>query len=90
MAPYFWAACTTGLGLAWKSGIAAEVICRPAFSIGKNLQDAKVYLETPEVFAWTLMVIFLSLSLEKLLVGTIQAWNRKKRPGETGSVSGKI
>lgn len=40
--------------------------------------------------AWTLMVIFLSLSLEKLLVGTIQAWNRKKRPGETGSVSGKI
>lgn len=42
--PYFLTACTTGLGFAWKSGIAAEVICRPAASIGRQLQDAKTYL----------------------------------------------
>lgn len=66
--PYFIAACTTGMGLAWKSGIAAEVICRPDFSIGKQLQNAKIYLETPYVFAWTITVVMLSILLEKLLV----------------------
>ena len=66
--PYFMAACTTGMGLAWKSGIAAEVICRPELSIGRQLQSAKIYLETPEVFAWTITVVALSLLLEKLLV----------------------
>lgn len=66
--PYFLAACTTGLGFAWKSGIAAEVICRPVMSIGRGLQDAKTYLETPEVFAWTLTVVVLSLLLEKGLM----------------------
>jgi NitT/TauT family transport system permease protein len=66
--PYFTAACTTGMGLAWKSGIAAEVICRPDFSIGKQLQNAKIYLETPDVFAWTITIVLLSMLLEKLLV----------------------
>lgn len=66
--PYFLAACTTGLGFAWKSGIAAEVICRPALSIGRQLQDAKIYLETPEVFAWTGTVVALSILLEKGLL----------------------
>lgn len=65
--PHFAAACANGLGFAWKSGIAAEVIAKPALSIGKNLQDAKVYLETPQLFAWTLVVILLSLIFEKLL-----------------------
>jgi NitT/TauT family transport system permease protein len=56
------------MGLAWKSGIAAEVICRPDFSIGKQLQNAKIYLETPDVFAWTITIVLLSMLLEKLLV----------------------
>lgn len=67
--PYLMAACTTGLGFAWKSGVAAEVICRPAFSIGKQLNDAKASLETPEVFVWTAVVIALSVLLEHLFVG---------------------
>lgn len=62
--PSFATACTTGMGLAWKSGIAAEVISRPPIAIGSRLQDAKVYLETPEVFAWTITVVLLSLLLE--------------------------
>lgn len=70
--PYFVAACTTGLGFAWKSGIAAEVICRPEFSIGKRLQEAKIYLETPEVFAWTITVVILSMLLENGLVALVR------------------
>jgi NitT/TauT family transport system permease protein len=65
--PFLAAACTTGMGLAWKSGVAAEVISRPELSIGRQLQDAKVYLETPAVFAWTITVVALSLLLERLL-----------------------
>lgn len=75
--PYFMAACTTGLGFAWKSGIAAEVICRPAQSIGKYLQDAKLTLETPDVFAWTITVVTLSLLLEKLLVAAARRFGRR-------------
>ena len=65
--PYFYAGCATAIGFAWKAGIAAEVIARPALSIGRNLQDAKVYLRTEELFAWTLAIVLLSLLLEALL-----------------------
>lgn len=75
--PFFLTAAVNGLGFAWKSGVAAEVICRPDFSIGKQLQDAKTYLETPEVFAWTAVVIVLSLLLEQVLL-RITAAARKK------------
>ena len=74
--PHFRTAFVNSLGLAWKSGIAAEVICRPEDSIGRMLQEAKIYLETPEVFAWTTVVILLSLSIEKLLTFAV---NRQKK-----------
>lgn len=68
--PYFSAAATTTMGLSWKAGIAAEVICTPTNTIGAGIQNAKIYLETPSLFAWTLTVIVLSMLLEKLL-GTL-------------------
>lgn len=77
--PFFLTACVNGLGFAWKSGVAAEVICSPRFAIGSCLQDAKIYLETPEVFAWTAVVIVLSILLEKLLL-YVTAPARKKVP----------
>ncbi len=63
--PYFGAAATTSMGLAWKAGIAAEVIATPRFSIGTAIYDSKIYLETPELFAWSIVVIVLSVILEK-------------------------
>lgn len=65
--PSFTAAAANALGFAWKSGIAAEVICRPSGSIGRLLQDAKLYLETPAVFALTAVVALLSLILEIII-----------------------
>lgn len=65
--PYFSAAATTTMGLAWKAGIAAEVICSPKNTIGAGISDAKVYLETPSLFAWTITVIILSVILEKII-----------------------
>ena len=65
--PHVAAAVTTALGFAWKSGIAAEVICGPRNAIGTGLKNAKAYLETPEVFAWTVTVVVLSVLLGRLL-----------------------
>ena len=65
--PALKAACLTALGLAWKSGIAAEVLSQPKKAIGTNIYYSKVYLETPELFAWTASVIALSFLLETVV-----------------------
>ncbi len=64
---HFTSGLLTAFGLAWKSGVAAEVICPPVRAIGSRLQAARLALETPELFAWTLVIIALSLLLERLL-----------------------
>ena len=66
--PYLLAACRLGVGLSWKAGTAAEVIGVPRGSIGEKLQQAKVYLDTPDLFAWTLVIVLLSLLFEKALL----------------------
>ncbi len=66
--PYLLSACTICIGFCWKSGVAAEVIGLANHTIGMHLYNAKVYLETPELFAWTLVIILLSVSIEKWMV----------------------
>lgn len=66
--PYFQAACASALGLCWKSGIAAEVIGMPSGTIGAMLQQAKVYLDTPDLFAWTVVIVLISFLFEKVFV----------------------
>ncbi len=79
--PYFLAAFKTSLGLAWKAGVAAEVIAFTKNSIGKELNSAKTYLETADVFAWTLTVIIISMVLEKLLLLTVTKITEKRKKG---------
>lgn len=55
------------MGLAWKSGVAAEVIGIPTGSIGERLYKAKVYLASPELFAWTLTIVLASMLCERAL-----------------------
>ena len=54
----------TSLGLAWKAGVAAEIITSPENSIGAEISNAKNAFEGAEMFAWTLTVVLLSLALE--------------------------
>lgn len=68
----------TALGFAWKSGIAAEVICRPENSIGNKLQLAKLYIETPDVFALTAVVALLSILLETAIKKTVKEYLNDK------------
>lgn len=67
LTPYFYSGCMTSLGLAWKSGVAAEVISYPKVAIGKEMNEAKILLETSDVFVWTLTLIALSLIFESLI-----------------------
>lgn len=79
--PYFTAACTTSLGLCWKSGIAAEIIGLPSGSIGNRLYQTKLYLDTPQMFAWTAVIVIISIAAEKgfnLLLNTL---NKKIQKG---------
>lgn len=48
--------------------MAAEVIGIPRGSVGECLQQAKVYLDTPDLFAWTLVIVALSLAFEQLVL----------------------
>ena len=80
-APYFLSALQTGLGLAWKSGVAAEVLTVPARSIGRQLYESKLYLQTVELFAWTAAVVVCSLVIEKLLSAGVARLRRHRRMG---------
>lgn len=71
--PYFAAACSTGIGIGWKAGVAAEVLGLPKNSIGKALYNAKIYLEMPDLFSWTVVIILLSLLFEKLAAALLRA-----------------
>ena len=69
--PFFRAGCSVALGLCWKAGIAAEVIGIPEQSIGEMLYNAKIYLNTPDLFAWTVVIVMISLLFEKLFLAGI-------------------
>lgn len=71
--PYFRTACEVGLGLCWKSGVAAEVIGITAGSIGEKLYDAKLLFSTADLLAWTVVIVLLSLGFEKLFLRALQA-----------------
>lgn len=66
----------TALGFAWKSGVAAEVICRPVNSLGNMLQEAKIYIETAEVFAITAVVALLSIILERIIKAVVGRYSK--------------
>ncbi len=65
--PHFFAAASTALGFAWKAVITAEILSLPKLGIGRQMQNDKLYLDIPELFAWTLLVILFSVCVEALL-----------------------
>ena len=74
---YFRSAVSLGLGLCWKSGAAAEVIGLPAGSIGEALYTAKVYFQTGDLFAWTAVIVTVSVIFERLFLRLVDAAVRK-------------
>lgn len=94
--PFLLSSLKVALGMCWKSGVAAEVIGTPAFSIGERLYMSKIYLETAEVFAWTAVVILLSFCFEKAILWLVRAFfdwepecSAPRRVGDRRSSAGR-
>ena len=87
--PFLYSSMKISLGMCWKSGVAAEVIGLPDFSIGEGLYFSKITLNTAGVFAWTGVIILLSILFEKLVLnGTERFLNWEpevKKPGNASS-----
>lgn len=71
--PFLISACSVTTGMAWKAGVAAEIIGTPNGSVGKMLYTAKIYLDTDDLLAWTVIIVVISVLFEKLFM-----WGLKK------------
>lgn len=65
VAPFLVAASEVVVGMSWKAGVAAELIGSPLGSIGERIYQSKLLLDTPGLFAWTVVVIGLATLCEK-------------------------
>lgn len=70
--PQVLAGAETGMGLAWKSGVTAEIIAMAAPSIGGALFDAKLYLDLSGLLAWTLVLLLVAALFQKLFRTLLQ------------------
>lgn len=75
--PYVISASRIGLGMCWKAGIAAEVIGLPEQSIGEQLYLSKVYLDTGSLFAWTIVIVAVSVLFERIFIFLL-VWAKRR------------
>ena len=76
--PYFRTALLTAMGMAWKAGVAAEVLCTPDGTLGQMIWASKRDIQTADLFGWTVVVIAVCCALEKLLGLLLKAPRRAK------------
>lgn len=86
--PYLVSSLKISLGMSWKSGVAAEVIGMPEYSLGERLYMSKIYLDTAGLFAWTLLVILLSFLFEKAVLNLVEKFAGWQPFISVGSESG--
>ena len=67
LSPYITSAVSLGAGLAFKSGIAAEIIAVPAESMGEAMYYASLWLQNVDLFTWTVVLLIMSVLFEKML-----------------------
>jgi NitT/TauT family transport system permease protein len=66
------AACSLSLGLSWKAGVAAEVMGLPPGSIGEQFYQARIFVDTAGILAWTVVVVAFSFLFEKAFLAVLQ------------------
>lgn len=77
--PFIITTVSVGIGFSWKAGVAAEVIGIPSGSIGERLYEAKLYLMTKELLAWTIVIIIISMIFENLVLWLLRLPKQKGR-----------
>ena len=74
--PFLLSSTKISLGMTWKSGIMAEVLATPALSIGKEMATARTFLDTPDLLAWTVVVMVLSVLFEQVFMALLKRANK--------------
>ncbi|MDL2302226.1 ATP-binding cassette domain-containing protein [Lachnospiraceae bacterium OttesenSCG-928-D06] len=88
LGPFIESGIKIGAGMSFKSGVAAELIGSPAYSIGERLYMSKIHLNTESLFAWTLVIILISAAFEKI-VFALWNWFVNKEPQKVVTVKRK-
>ena len=64
----------TAMGFGWRAIIIGEVLSQPLHGIGTSMKLAQVYINVPELIAWTVVAIAVSYMFE-FIIGQIQSIN---------------
>lgn len=65
--PYLFSGLASAVGFGWRAIIMGEVLSQCADGIGKRMKEAQVFIDVPELIAWTLVAIVLSWLTDKLI-----------------------
>ena len=79
LAPFIVSGLRSGLSLAWKVTIAAEVLVQPLRALGTGMQRAKAQLETAELFAWTAAAVLAAAFTDAVLSLAIWLWKKRRK-----------
>jgi len=81
LSPYMLSGLSISIGLGWKSTVTAELLSSAPYAMGRMIYNSKIYLETTDLFAWTMTVVILSMFMEKIVKCLIEKKSRRIRDG---------
>lgn len=65
--PYLFSGLASAVGFGWRAIIMGEVLSQCVDGIGKRMKEAQVFIDVPELIAWTLVAIVLSWLTDKFI-----------------------
>ena len=79
IAPFFTQSTKVAVGISWKSGVTAELIGLGAASIGSNIYNDKLSLDTASILMWTIVVVLFCWACEKCVLSLVNFTSKKSR-----------
>ena len=70
--PFVLSCARSVIGMSWKAGVAAELIGMAQQTVGERIYQAKLLIETSDLFAWTVLVVTASWACERVLVRLLE------------------
>lgn len=64
---YILSAFKTALGITFRVAVMAEVLAHPGNGIGERMNSARINVETVDIFAWTIIIIVITIGFEKIV-----------------------
>lgn len=78
ISPYLLSAAAQAMGVSWKIVVSAEVLSLPRAGIGSRMDTARAFLDTPGLFAWTLLLVLIGYATDLLLAHLMRSSFRRK------------